>query len=849
MSNGSDYWLPIDDLEPEIVGVLARESRLILQAPTGSGKSTRLPQILWRHGLLRDGQVVVLQPRRLAARLLGSFVARQLGVSLGAEVGYQIRFENVTSPATRIRFVTEGVLLRQMILDPRLSGVQVLVFDEFHERHLYGDITLAQALELQEQHRPDLKLVVMSATLDVAGLENYLRPCRVLRSEGRAYPVEIEYRAATHGSKGAPVWQWAADAFAQETAAEKKGDVLIFMPGGYEIQQTLMELRNRSETKGCLLLPLHGELAPRDQDAAVARYDQRKVVVSTNVAETSVTIDGVRLVIDSGLARVARYDANRGINTLWIEKISQAAADQRAGRAGRTAPGRCVRLWSAREHAERPPQELPEIRRLELSEVVLMLKGAGIRNLREFRWLEPPALDSLVAAEALLTDLGAVNGAGDITALGRGMLAFPMHPRYARMLLAGAQHGCVRRAALVAALTQGRDLFIRRPGREVMDARSDLLGDQSESDFWVLTRAWNFAVKERFRLEACRRVGIHAQSARQVGPLYEQFLEIARREGLDVGDHEVPESALRRCILAGFSDRLARRLDQGTLRCELVHGRRGHLARESVVQHAPWFVAAEIQEVEGPSRTLNTVLSLATAIDIAWLQELFPGEIEKRFDVRFDPVSRRVTAEERECFRDLEVSSRRIEPPPADLAAQLLAAEVAAGRVALPLWNHGVEQWILRLNLLVKWCPELKLPPLADEERRHLLEQICHGALAARELKDREVAPVVQSWLSSDQRTLLSREMPERVTLSNGRNPKVVYDAERPPRVALRIQELFGVESAPKIALGRVPVVIEILAPNMRPVQVTQDLAGFWQDQYPRIKHELQRKYPKHVWK
>jgi len=849
MSQGSENWLPIDDLEPEIVGVLARESRLILQAPTGSGKSTRLPQILWRHGLLRDGQVVVLQPRRLAARLLGAFVARQLGVTMGAEVGYQIRFENVTSAATRIRFVTEGVLLRQMILDPRLTGVQVLVFDEFHERHLYGDITLAQALELQERHRPDLKLVVMSATLDVAGLEDYLRPCRVLRSEGRAYPVEIDYLAGPRRSKEAPVWQWAADAFEHEAAVGGKGDVLIFMPGGYEIQQTLMALRNCAEAKGCLLLPLHGELSPRDQDAAVARYDQRKVVVSTNVAETSVTIDGVRLVIDSGLARVARYDANRGINTLWIEKISRASADQRAGRAGRTAPGRCIRLWSPREHEERAPQELPEVRRLELSEVVLMLKGAGIRNLQRFRWLEPPALDSLAAAEALLTDLGAVDGAGDITMLGRGMLAFPMHPRYARMLLAGAEQGCVRRAALVAALTQGRDLFIRRPGREVMDTRSDLLGDRSESDFWVLTRAWNFAVKEGFRLEACRRVGIHAQSARQVGPLYEQFLEIARREGLDVGDHDVTEAALRRCILAGFSDRLARRLDQGTLRCELVHGRRGHLARESVVQHAPWFVAAEVQEVEGPGRNLNTVVSLATAVEIAWLREMFPGEIKRRFDVRFDPVSRRVTAEEREFFRNLELSSRRVEPPPADMATRLLAAEVAAGRVALPLWNHGVEQWILRLNLLARWCPELELPPLAEAERQDLLEQICHGALSARELKDREVASVGQSWLSTTQRTLLSHAMPERVTLSNGRTPKVIYDAERPPRIALRIQELFGVESAPKIAQGRVPVVIEILAPNMRPVQVTQDLAGFWRDQYPRIKQELQRKYPKHVWK
>jgi ATP-dependent helicase HrpB len=848
MATGTNNWLPIDDLEPEIVNALSHESRLVLQAPTGSGKSTRLPQILWRHGMLTGGQVVVLQPRRLAARLLGAFVARELGVQLGAEVGYQIRFENVTSATTRIRFVTEGVLLRQMITDPKLSGVQVLVFDEFHERHLYGDITLAQALDLQEQHRPDLKLVVMSATLDVAGLEEYLHPCRVLRSEGRTYPVQIEYLASRLGPKSPPVWQLAAGAFENDTAAGGTGDVLIFMPGSYEIQQTLAALRDCGEARGCLLLPLHGELSPHDQDAAVARYDRRKIVVSTNVAETSVTIDGVRLVIDSGLARIPRYDANRGINTLLIEKISQASADQRAGRAGRTAPGHCLRLWSQREHEERAPQELPEVRRLELSEVVLMLKAAGIRDLRAFRWLEPPAIDSLAAAELLLTDLGALDRAGHITPLGRQMLAFPLHPRYARMLLAAAEHRCVRHAALVAALTQGRDLFIRNPGREIIQSRSDTLGDRADSDFWVLTRAWNFAVKQGFRVEACRRLGIHAQSARQVGPLFQQFLDIARREGLDVETHDVPDTALQRCILAGFSDRLARRLDQGTLRCELVHGRHGQLTRESVVQNAPWLVAAEVREVQGSDRSLTTLLSLATAVDISWLHEMFPGEVETRFDVRFDSASRRVLAEERQLFRDLELASRRVDPPPTAEAARLLAAEVSAGRLTLPHWSHGVEQWILRLNLLAKWCPEFELPPIGDPERQHLLEQICFGAFSARDLKDREVARVVHSWVSPDQRTLIDQAMPERVPLSNGRTPKVVYDLERPPRIALRIQELYGVESAPKIAQGRVPVVVEILAPNMRPVQVTQDLASFWREQYPRVKQELQRKYPKHTW-
>ncbi|HEX3889612.1 MAG TPA: helicase-related protein, partial [Verrucomicrobiae bacterium] len=360
--------LPIYEIENEIVARLKNDRRLILSAPTGSGKSTQVPQMLLRHDFLRDGQVVILQPRRLATRLLAARVAQELGVQLGQEVGYQIRFENVTSSKTKIRFVTEGVLLRQMVDDPKLRGISVLIFDEFHERHLYGDITLARALDLQEQHRPNLNLVVMSATLNADLLKNYLKPCATFSSEGRVYPVEIEYAAQPGYNDKRPAWEQAADAFSNYVATGGEGDVLVFMPGGFEISQTIEAIRHTSEAKGFILLPLHGELPPRDQDAAVARYEKRKVVVATNVAETSLTIDGVRLVIDSGLARIARHDSNRGINTLLIEKISQSSADQRAGRAGRTAPGVCMRLWSREEHGHRALQELPEVKRLDLSE-------------------------------------------------------------------------------------------------------------------------------------------------------------------------------------------------------------------------------------------------------------------------------------------------------------------------------------------------------------------------------------------------------------------------------------------------------------------------------------------------
>src|SRR5260221_9136087 len=486
--------LPIYEIESAIVANVREHGRVIVSAPTGSGKSTQVPQMLLEHGLLGDGQIVVLQPRRLVTRLLAARVAWERKVQLGREVGYQIRLENVTGPETRIRFVTEGVLLRQMVHDPKLPGIAALVFDEFHERHLYGDITLAQALDLQESARPDLKILVMSATLDAARLEDYLKPCRVLESMGRMFPVNIEYSKSPSYQDKRPIWEQAASAFSDFVASGGEGDVLVFMPGSFEISQTLEAIRHSDESRGFVLLPLHGELSPGDQDAAIARYEKRKVVVATNVAETSLTIDGIRCVIDSGLARIPKYDPYRGINTLFVEKVSRASAGQRAGRAGRTAPGGCLRLWSAQEHSHRPQQELPEVKRLDLAEAALTLKAAGAEDLRRFRWLEAPEEQGLAHAEELLADLGALKttGAGtQITEVGRKMLAFPLHPRYARMLLAAQQHGCVYQACLVAALTQGRDLLLRNVDRDTNSLREDLLGEKASSDFWVLMRSWN----------------------------------------------------------------------------------------------------------------------------------------------------------------------------------------------------------------------------------------------------------------------------------------------------------------------------------------------------------------------
>ena len=354
-------------------------------------------------------------------------------------------------------------------------------------------------------------------------------------------------------------------------------------------------------------------------------------------------------------------------------------------------------------------------------------------------------------------------------------------------------------------------------------------------------------MKHQFQLDACRRLGIHAVTARQVGPLLEQFLGIAKREGLDTASREVKDEALQKCILIGFSDRVARRLDQGTLRCELVHNRRGTLARESVVQKSPLLVASEVREIEG--REITTILSLATAIEVEWLAELFPEDMQSDLHVQFDVTSKRVQAAEMLRFRGLALAAKRVEPPPADQAARILTDEIVAGRLPLPGWDHHVEQWLIRLRLLCQHCPELQLPDITEDDRRHIIEQLCLGAVSYKDIKDREVKPVVVSWLSHTQRELLDKHAPERLTLANGRTPKVSYEAGNSPHIALRIQELYDVNQTPKIGLGRVPVLVHILTPGMKPIQITQDLAGFWREHYPRIKAELQRKYPKHVWR
>ena len=873
--------LPIFELEQPIVENLRSHSRLIIQAPTGSGKSTQVPQILLDHGLLGDGQVVILQPRRLAARLLAARVATERKCRLGDEVGYQIRFENVTSSRTRIRFVTEGILLRQLIQDPDLRGISAILFDEFHERHLYGDITLARTLSLQAGSRPDLKLAVMSATLDAGQLEKYLAPCSVLTSAGRAFPVEIEYLPKPCGGDDYPIWDLAADEL-ERLAPNTDGDVLIFMPGKYEIGRTISAVRASRVSDRFVVLPLHGELPPAEQDAALAHYEKRRAIVATNVAETSLTIDGVRVVIDSGLARIARFDPRRGINTLLVEKISRASADQRAGRAGRTAPGRCLRLWTEREHLDRAPQELPEVKRLDLAEIVLTLKASGIEDIAAFRWLEPPDPRAIGRAEQLLADLGALGSArasraGDrapamanfsedrfgeapkparearalprITELGRRMLAFPVHPRYARMLLAAQEYHCVPAIALIAALTQGRNLLRRLEGKQAREDRDDVLGGETESDFFILMRAFRYAEKSGFDSRRCARLGINAGAAREASQLNDQFLAIARDEGLDLKTGEIKPGSIPRCVLAGFPDQVAVRLDAGTLRCALVHGRRAVLARKSAVHDAPLLVASEIREIESSEKERQVLLTLATKIEEPWLRELFPESFREDTRVEFDPALRRIIGRRVTQFHDLVLRSEEFLAKDEAAAAQILAREVFAGTCPLKHWDNAVEQWIARVNFIATEFPEMDFPTIGEAEKLLLLEQVCQGATSYKEIKERSVMQVVKSWLNPGQQKALDDLAPERIKLASGRAAKIIYAENAAPTIAARIQDLYDTPHGLSVGRGRIPLRIQVLAPNNRPIQITNDLETFWREGYPKIKKELQRKYPKHQWR
>lgn len=825
---------------------------MLLKAPTGSGKSTSVPGMLADAGIA--GRILVIEPRRMAARLLAGWVAKQRKSPLGHEVGYAVRFDTKYRADTQIIYLTDGVFQRWIQDDPELTGVGAVVFDEFHERRLAVDIALARCLDLQEGPRADLRVIVMSATLETAGLADYLAPAVSLEAGGRTYPVQVLYRAdrpPVNDRRGGPpretpIWEKMVSVCREAMAMPDAGNILMFLPGTHEIRRTIELLEGGSIAKGWDVFPLYSALPPAAQEAAISPGPRPKIIVATNVAETSLTIEGVRTVIDSGLARTAAFEPRRGINTLLIKKISRAAAEQRTGRAGRTAPGRAFRLWSEADHARRAEFEAPEVHRVDLAEAALLLKAAGVREVRDFRWFNAPTEESLSRAERLLHDLGALDSSGSLTEEGRKMASLPLEPRFSRLMLAGYEHGCVAETAFIAATVQGDGIFTKARGGV---GRKDFLFADDDSDFAGEWRAFESAEAMNFDPRRCDQVGVMARAARETAQGFDRLGALAKRFGWpwQAVDFKAHREGVGKAMLAAFSDQLAIRLSQGTLACKLVGNRKGKLDDESCVRNAPTFVAAEITEVE--AREIIVHLRRATAIDPAWLAELFAEDLAINDGAAYDETRRRVVARKETRFRDLVLEAKESDHGVnLDQAAELLATRVLSGELILKNWDDSVTQWTARLASLGNWMPELGMPGWTDDDRTDAIAQICHGAVSYKEIKEANVWRVLREWLSGSQRAALDSYCPERIQLPNGQSAKITYQFGMDPFISLRVSHLFGIWETPMIANGRVPLLVHILTPGQKPWQMTKDLKGFWQSGYAQMKKEVAGRYPRHPW-
>jgi ATP-dependent helicase HrpB len=842
VKNSADHTaLPVRQIEDQLLTYMEQGNRLVLTAPTGSGKTTQVPQILLQSPALR-GEILILQPRRLAARLVARRVAAELKVPLGGLVGYQTRHDSQVGPDTRICFLTEGLFLRRLQSDPQLKEVGAVVLDEFHERSLAADLSLGLVRRLQESTRPDLRLLLMSATLDAESLADWLA-CPALTTQGRAYPVDIRYRpTATH----TPPWQSATYALKALLDEEGEGDVLVFMPGAYEIRRTIQTMQNQLGRNGPLVFyPLYSSLPARQQDAALAPNTARKVIVATNVAETSITIEGIHHVIDSGLARVHRHDPRRGIDALLIENISSAAAEQRAGRAGRTAPGTCTRLWSQEEQHARPERDAPEIQRLDLADALLQLRALHVDDLDSFPWLDAPDVDAVERAHVLLTKLDAIEADGALTATGRHMAQLPCHPRLGRFLVEAAARDCLERACTWAALIGERDL-LEQPLRKEY-SQSDSIWP---SDLSIRERALRRAQDSKFNPAACSAQGISAHAARQLELTAKLYRDAARRSGLKSARGGRDE-ALGKCLLYAFYDRVAVRRGTGdSLLCAMAGQRRVELDRNSCVRQAQAFVALEVRELEarGDSQ-VRTALSLASAIDTAWLEEVHPERILLDEETSWNSESRAVEAVEKYLYGDLAYYQAPVAKINAARAEEILVEQIANENIRLEKWDRDVEQWIWRTRLLQRLFPQRSLLAYDDDEIRVIYHEIVEGATRYSHIRNRPCLGHVQNALPWKEQQFVEQMAPTHWTLPSGPRMKIEYYNEGPPRGRAKIQELYDLKETPCIAGNKQKLLLEILGPNYRPVQVTDDLESFWQRTYPEIKKDLKRRYPKHEWR
>ena len=851
--------LPIDSVLPALLAALREGPCVVLEAPPGAGKTTRVPPAMLDAGYAGKGEIVVLEPRRLAARLSARRVAEERDEKLGETIGYTVRFDDVSSARTKLRYVTEGVLARRLLDDPLLRGVGAVVLDEFHERHLQSDLALACLLRLvRSGERPDLKLVVMSATLDAAPLAEHL-DAPVVRSEGRRFPVEVTHLEQPDDRR---LDEQVAAAVRRLTAPDSvtKGDLLVFLPGAAEIRWAQEKCAELAQHRNLALLPLHGDLAPDEQDRVLARWQQRKVILATNVAETSVTIDGVTGVIDSGLARIAGHSPWTGLPTLSVGKVAQSSAEQRAGRAGRTAPGVALRLYTKHDLASRPAHLAPEVQRLDLAETALELLAQGLQP-RALPWLDEPDEAALQAAEALLGKLGFVTFQGgrfSITAAGKQAVRFPLHPRLSRLVLEAHQRGASEEGCGVAAILGERDLRSREgQGTAGPTGSSDLL------ELWDLLREARSAQFDQRRL---RGLGLDAGAARRADKGRQQLARLLPREGpqRSLGLRE-REEALRISLLCAFPDRVARRRSKGSSELLLCGGGAVQLGPGSVVRDAELLVAVDVEERRefrpaglGAQKRSGAIVRLASAIEPEWLLDLFSDDLTESVELEWQPARARVEALSRMRYQELVLEESRRLPNLADEkeAAQAAKLLVQAARAAQ---GAGTAEFVskealaglqARLQLIAANVPDagLSAPDAAAVEAA--LGELCQGSLALADLRSGDLLSVLVRRAGQGEKTeaLLAKLCPESVLLPGGRRVTINYVAGQPPWIESRLQDFFGMARGPAVCNGRVLLVCHLLAPNGRAQQVTQDLAGFWLRHYPAVRKELMRKYPRHPW-
>jgi len=824
--------LPIDDVLPSLVAAVREGGAAVLRAPTGAGKTTRVPPALDE---VVEGMVVVLEPRRIAARAAARRMAAERGERVGESVGYSVRFDRKTSAATRIVVVTEGVLLRRLQSDPFLEGVGAVVFDEFHERSLDSDLALAMVRRVREDARPDLAVVVMSATLDPGPIAEFFGGCAAIESEGRAFPVAVDHVGRDKDRRLEDEVRRAL----RSALSDSTGDVLVFLPGVGEIRRSEKSLAELAQRENLAVLPLFGDLSPNEQDAVLRAGPRRKVVLATNVAETSVTIEGVTAVVDTGLVRRMTQDPAVGIPRLELTRISRASAEQRAGRAGRTAPGICLRLWPKSEHRLLDERDAPEILRADLAGAALQLLAWGETDLDAFPWFERPPARSLDAARALLADLGATDDSGRLTEVGHALATLPLHPRLSRLLLAGRERGVLRRAALAAAILSERDP-IRRPRGEPGQAPLQT-SHHSESD--LLDR---IDALDQFEHHGTRNTPIGALqpgSARFVLRARDQLLRLADRlPGDRKSRAQDPDEALRRALLCAYPDRVARRREPGGTRALMVGGRGVRLAPSSAVLDAELFVCLDLDAGRRGERS-EAFVRQASAIEAEWLTtDEFEGHV---FDTERETVVRR-----REWrFRDLvlrevvESAARGTET-----SAALERAAAGSPADALGVDRPEVTALLERVRFLAHWMPELGLPAFDDDHLRSLLPALCSGKRSFAELRKLPLNDFLLGSLKPAQQQALRTQAPERIDVPSGSHVRLRYEGIDPPVLAVRIQEVFGLAETPRIAAGRVPVLMHLLAPNQRPQQITNDLKSFWDTTYAVVRKELRRRYPRHAW-